>query len=109
MHVNKINPLPKPNMSMRNRTFIKYWDVRYPIFQNTVARGKYQKIIKHLKFNEYLSQSQRTQADKFRFITEMRYAFIDYCQKCYVPNFNLSIDDQLFPCKTHCSLHTVHS
>ena len=28
MHLNKINPLQTPDMSMRNRTIKKKWDVR---------------------------------------------------------------------------------
>ena len=58
--------------------------------------------MKHLRFDKYSSQNQSRQADKFCLILEICNAFIDNFQKCYVPNFKLIIDKQLFPCKPRC-------
>ena len=35
-------------------------------------------------------------------IFEIWNAFIENCKKCYAPNCDLTIDEQLFPCKTRC-------
>ena len=37
-----------------------------------------------------------------RDISDTWNSFIDNCKKCYVPNLNLTIAEQLFPCKTRC-------
>ena len=50
----------------------------------------------------FFSQRQRRETDKFCLISEVWNCFIENCKKCYVPNFNLTIDEQLFPCKTRC-------
>ena len=50
-----------------------------------MAGGKYQK--KSLKFHKYSCESKRKQADKFCLVSEIWNAFVDNCQKCYVPNF----------------------
>ena len=38
----------------------------------------------------------------FCLISEVWNSFIENCKKYYVPNFDLTIDEQLFPCKTRC-------
>ena len=39
---------------------------------------------------------------KFCLISEVWNSFIENCKKYYVPNFDLTIDKQLFPYKTRC-------
>ena len=34
-------------------------------------------------------------------ISDMWNSFIENCKKCYLPKFDLIIDEQLFPCKTN--------
>ena len=72
------------------------------IFGNSMGRNRYQKIIKHLRFDDFLSRRQRRQTDKFCLIFEVCHCFIKNCKKCYIPSFDLTIDEQLFPCKTTC-------
>ena len=73
-----------------------------PIFRNTMSRDRYQKIMKHLRFDDFFSRRQRRETDKFCLIFEVWNCFIENCKKCSVPNFDLTIDEQLFPCKTRC-------
>ena len=70
------------------------------ICRNTMSRDRYQEIIKHLTFDNFFSRRQRRETDKFCLISEVWNCFIENCKKCYVPNFDLTIDEQLFPCKT---------
>ena len=70
------------------------------IFRNTMSRDRYQEIMKHLRFDDFFSRRQRRETDKFCLISEVWNCFIENCKKCYVPNCDLTIDEQLFPCKT---------
>ena len=74
------------------------------IFRNTMSRDRCQKIMKHLRFDYFFSRRQRRETDKVCLISEEWNCFIENCKKCYVPNFDLTIDEQLFPCKTRCPL-----
>ena len=74
----------------------------HSIFGNTMGRNRYQKIMKHLRFDDFLSRRQRRQTDKFCLISEVWNCFIENCKKCYIPSFDLTIDEQLLPCKTRC-------
>ena len=42
------------------------------------------------------------ETDKFCLISEMWNSFIENCKKYYLPNFDLNIDEQLFPYYTRC-------
>ena len=42
------------------------------------------------------------ETEKFCLISEVWNSFIENCKKYYVPNFDLTIDEQLFPYKTRC-------
>ena len=77
------------------------------VFGNTMGRNRYQKIMKHLRFDDFLSQRQRRQTDKFYLISVVWDCFIENYKKCYISSFDLTIDEQLFPCKTRCHLHSV--
>ena len=67
-----------------------------------MSRDRYQQIMKHLRFDDFFSRRQKRKTDKFCLISEVWNCFIENCKKCYVPNFDLTIDEQLFPCKTRC-------
>ena len=58
--------------------------------------------MKHLRFDDFFSPRQRREADKFCLISELWNCFMENCKKCFVPHCDLTIDGQLFPCKTRC-------
>ena len=72
------------------------------IFRNTTGRDRYQEIMKYLGFDDFFSRRQKRETDKFCLISEVWNCFIENCKKCYVPNCDLTIDEQLFLCKTRC-------
>ena len=72
------------------------------IFRNTMSRDRYQEIMKHLRFDDFFSRRQRRETDKFCLITVVWNCFIENCKKCYVPNCDLTIHEQLFLCKNRC-------
>ena len=67
-----------------------------------MSRDRYEKIMKHLRFDDFQRRRQTRETDKFCLISEVWNSFIENCKKYYVPNFDLTIDKQLFPCKTRC-------
>ena len=58
--------------------------------------------MKLLRFDNCSTRREKRQKDKFCLISETWNNFIENYKKCYVPSFNLTIDKQLFPCKTQC-------
>ena len=63
--------------------------------------------MKHVRFDDFLNRRQRRETDKFCLISEVRNCIIENCKKCYVPNFDWTIDEQLFPCKTRCLSYNI--
>ena len=74
----------------------------HPIFSKTINRDRYKELMKHLRFDNCSTRRERRQEDKFCLISEIWNNFIENCKKCFVPSFDLTIDEQLFPCKTRC-------
>ena len=92
--------LEKKNTPVK-QLWSKEWG--HPIFASTLSRNRFESIMKHLRFDNVSTRSERRRkSEKFCLISETWNAFIENCQKCYVPNLNLTIDEQLFPCKTRC-------
>ena len=78
------------------------------IFRNTMSRDRYQKIMKHLRFDNFFSRRQRRETDKFCLISEVWNCFIENCKKCYVPNCDLTIHEQLFHAKPGVLLYNTY-
>ena len=88
----------------RNTPVKQLWskDWEQAMFRNTISRDRYAKIMKHLRFDDFHRRRQSRETDKFCLISEVWNSFRRNCKKYYVPNFHLTIDEQLFPCKTRC-------
>ena len=55
-----------------------------------------------MRFDNCSTRSERKQKDKFCLLLETWNNFIENCKKCYLPSFDLTIEEQLFSCKTRC-------
>ena len=55
-----------------------------------------------MRFDNCSTRCERIQKDKFCFLLETWNNFIKNSKKYYVPNFDLTIEEQLFPCKNRC-------
>ena len=82
----------------RNALIKQLWskDWGQPIFRNTINRDRYAKIIKHLRFDDFRRRRQRREIDKFCLISEVSKSFIENCKKCYVRNFDLTVNELFF-------------
>ena len=58
--------------------------------------------MRHLRFDNFSTRREKRETNKFCLISETWEGFIENCKRCYVPSFDLTIDKQLFPCKTRC-------
>ena len=58
--------------------------------------------MRHLRFGNFSTRRESRETNKFCLISETWEDFIENCKRRYVPSFDLTIDEQLFPCKTRC-------
>ena len=72
-----------------------------PVFKSTMPRNQFQTIMKYIKFDNKNSRQNRYTMDKFCLFSETWNKFI-VSDTMYVPGPYLTIDEQLFPCKTRC-------
>ena len=99
-----LRPPPKFLAGYATAPILELWNKEWGhhISGSTVSRDRYKELMKHLRFDNFSTRSQRRQTDKLFMISEIWNAFIENCKKCYVPSCDLTIDEQLFPCKTRC-------
>ena len=88
----------------KNTPIYQLWSKEWghPIFGKTMSRDRYKELMRHLRIDNFSTRRERRETNKFCLISETWEDFIENCKRCYVPSFDLSIDEQLFPCKTRC-------
>ena len=89
------------------QSWSKEWG--HPIFGKTMTRNRYKELKRHLRYDNFSTRRERRETNKFCLISETWEDFIKNCKRCYVPSFDLTIDQQLFPCKTRCPFYTVYA
>lgn len=72
------------------------------IFRRTMSRDRFIEIMKHIRFDNKTNRSSRLQQCKFALFSEIWNAFTHNCEQHYIPNENLTVDEQLFPTKSRC-------
>lgn len=73
-----------------------------PLFSKTMARNRFLEILKYLRFDIKSERRQRLAENKFALASDIWYPFIDNCQKAFVPDCCVTVDEQLLPCKARC-------
>ncbi|XP_017288685.1 uncharacterized protein LOC108245934 isoform X2 [Kryptolebias marmoratus] len=68
----------------------------------TMARNRFQDIMRHLRFVDMFTRSERAQTDKFAAISDVWGSFVTNCIASYNPGRHITIGEQLFPSKTRC-------
>ena len=74
------------------------------LFSKTMPRYRFLEIIKCLRFNQKSERRQNLLQDKFCLASLLWNPFIENCQKAYISDANITIDQQLLPCKARCKL-----
>ena len=71
-----------------------------PIFRETMSRNKFQFIHRYIRFDDKNSRPIRRSTDKFAAIRELWNSVMDNSQKSYFPHADVTVDEQLFPCRS---------
>lgn len=67
-----------------------------------MSRDRFREIMRFLRFDMKPTRSTRLQTDKFALASDVWNNFITNSQRCYKPQDNIAIDEQLFPTKVRC-------
>ena len=80
------------------------WSSEYgcKAFPATMSRDRFRDIKKHIRFDVLSTRRERLLSDKFALISYVFNRFVENSQKCYVPDWSVSVDEQLFPTKSRC-------
>jgi len=71
-------------------------------FSLTMSRNRYRELKSMLRFDKKSKRSQRLVDKKFALMGEIIDRFQTNSQRAYSPEFSLTVDEQLFPCKSRC-------
>jgi hypothetical protein len=72
------------------------------IFKKTMPRDRFKEILRYTRFDDKQTRSERLKNDKFGMVSTIWNRFMDNCRTMYCPTQNLTVDEQLMPCKTRC-------
>lgn len=88
----------------KNEPLSSFWDSEYGrnIFKETMSRDKYKKILKYLRFDDKQTRQRRRKGNKFAAISELWFSVIGRMKDFFYPNVDVTVDEQLFPCKSRC-------
>ena len=78
----------------------KTWGIKF--FSDTMSRNRYKQLLRFIRFDIRSTRSERLATDKFALFSTIWNRFIENCKSNYVPNANITIDEQLFPTKARC-------
>jgi hypothetical protein len=76
------------------------WGSHY--VKSVMSRDRFLEIFSLLRFDVKCTRRQRLVTDRFALISDLWYRFVTNCQQAYIPDENLTVDEQLFPSKARC-------
>ena len=88
----------------RDNPLCSFWENSYgrKIFSEAMARNKFQQVLRYIRFDDKATRTQRRDSDKFAAIRELWESVILNYQKVFFPHANVTIDEQVFPCRSRC-------
>jgi hypothetical protein len=80
------------------------WNERWgpSLFCQTMPRSRFYEIFKYLRFDMKSTRSQRLKENKFALASDIWEPFMENCVKSFNPYDDLTVDEQLMPCKCRC-------
>ena len=72
------------------------------MFSKTMPRDDFAQIMSFLRFDVKSERRDRIAHDKSCLASYIWQSLIGNCQKSYIPSQNLTVDEQLLPCKARC-------
>ena len=94
----------KGAMNNKNFPYDLHWsdDIGCDLFKQTMPRTEFRDIKKMLRFDERSSRRDRICTDKYALMSFVHYRLVENFQRAYIPEPNLTADEQLFPIKSRC-------
>ena len=88
----------------RDEPLPSFWEENYgrAIFRQTMSRNKFQEIMRYIRFDSKNTRRERRETDRFAAIRDVWYTVMTNLQRCYYPHENVTVDEQLFPCRSRC-------
>ena len=72
------------------------------LFSKTMPRHRFLEIMKYLRLDLKSEKRRNQEKDKFCLASFSWNPFIENCQKAFRPNANITVDEQLLPCRARC-------
>ncbi|KAK7881874.1 hypothetical protein WMY93_030283 [Mugilogobius chulae] len=81
-----------------------FWSADWglPYFKETMARNRFQAIMRFLRLDQKETRNARLESNKFALASEVWESFVSNCILCYKPGPDITIDEQLLPTKARC-------
>ena len=86
----------------RKEPLSSFWELdnRRTNFCERMSRNKFQSILRYIRFDDKNSRPIRRRTDKFAATRELLNSVVDNCQKSYYPHADVTVDEQLLPCRS---------
>ncbi|KAJ8967818.1 hypothetical protein NQ314_002617 [Rhamnusium bicolor] len=83
----------------RNQDLRELWDEEVGIarFKATVSINTFEVILQCIRFDDEATREERRATDKLALISQYFNLFVDNCKKNYIPDVNITVDEQLYP------------
>ena len=78
----------------------KKWGL--PIVSNTISPNRFCSIMRYLRFDDKSQRKENLKSDKFGMVSQLWNQLFENSQSVYIPEQNLTVDEQLLPCKVRC-------
>lgn len=93
------------HMKSCNENYRTFWHPFYgsPIFKATMGVNRFEELLRFIRFDDKSTRSERRKTDKLCPIRNIWEQVTANFKKYYIPSQNLTIDEQLMPCRCRCS------
>lgn len=93
------------HMKSCNENYRNFWHPFYgsTIFKATMGVNRFEQLLRFIRFDDKYTRSERRKTDKLCPIRNIWEQVTANFKKYYIPSQNLTIDEQLMPCRCRCS------
>ncbi|KAG4073526.1 hypothetical protein HA402_000750 [Bradysia odoriphaga] len=93
------------HMKSCNENYRNFWHPFYgsKIFKATMGMTRFEQLLRFIRFDDQYTRSARRKTDKLAPIRSIWEKVTGNFKKYYIPSQNLTIDEQLMPCRCRCS------
>lgn len=93
------------HMKSCNENYRNFWHPFYgsTFFQATMGLTRFEQLLRFIRFDDKATRSARRKIDKLCPIRNVWEKVTGSFKKYYIPSQNLTIDEQLMPCRCRCS------